>query len=663
MRLGRWVLFFVALAIGLMADPGFLSAASQANDRQHIVYFEGTPEELEIYKIYGRQEGPTIMIIGGIQGDEPGGFLSADLYVDLSLQRGNLIVVPRANFRSIIAFDRGREGDMNRKFADIKDLDPDRGTVEIIKNLMAESDLLLNLHDGSGFFRPVWESEMANPSRYGQCVIADAEVYSHPLSGRVLHLGQEARKAVDMINKHIPEEKYKFHFSNHDSLSENSKHKDQRASATFYAVTRLGIPAYGLETSKQLPSLEMKVRQHNLAVNAFMELYGVIPESPRVNLSPPSLNYLIVSVNGDLPVAVTDGQTLLVAPGDMVEVIHVGANYDRGISVDVLGVGSVNDIRLPVAIQKPTSIIARRDHVAFGQVSVDLLPPGSPSPQLKKSESPLTAKAGAGVDLSASLRPLGPSGDPGSTLGPIPSSTLGPISGSTSGPSPGSPSGSTSGSTAWAKGPGEAAKTPSTSDKENGFILEVDGQRVVLLAGERLTLGKNSKVKLVSLQSAEPLPAETVMNLRGFIGRPGDATGNDAGTTARLGSDLLPRFALPGQKRPTYRLGAERGKTLLFEAFLEIPSPTLKKATLVIDGRTHELGLGGRLSVKAGAKVTVKAVELAGGLPLKNPRLTLGGRPVSANLPQTVVMPNMAVALAVFSDGELTGKVVLAPTE
>ncbi|MDR2422108.1 MAG: hypothetical protein LBE01_01875 [Deltaproteobacteria bacterium] len=629
------------LVFGLLTLFGDLWAANLGQDRQHIVYFEGTPQELEIYKIYGRQEGPTIMIIGGIQGDEPGGFLSADLYVDLSLQRGNLIVVPRANFRSIIAFDRGDEGDMNRKFAGVKELDPDRGTVEIIKNLMAESDLLLNLHDGSGFFRPVWESDMANPSRYGQCVIADAEVYAHPATGRVLHLGQEARKAVELINKRIPEEKYKFHFSNHDTISENSKHKEQRASATFYALTKLGIPAYGLETSKQLPSLEMKVRQHNLAVNAFMELYGVIAESPRVNLAPPSLSYLIVSVNGRLPVAVSDGQTLLVNPGDLVEVIHVGANYDRGLSVDVVGVGSINDIRLPLAIHKETKIIARRDNVPFGQVQVGLLPPGSVSPQLKRPDSTLTAQAGAGVDLRAAGQPAAGEAPAagGPPMGPKATSQVG------GGPSSSDPS----------------SRPGGGSESFYGFRLEVDGRPVELKADERLTVGQGSKVRLVGLASPEPLPVGTVMNLRGFIGRPGDTTGDDLGTTAKVGSDMIARFAMPGRQIPTYQLGAEDGKKLLFKAYLEILEPKLKKVTLTVDGKTHELALGGRLKVKAGSQVLVEAVELAGGLPLTNAKLTLGGRPFSAALPQTVAMPNLAVALAVFSDGQLAGKVVLAP--
>jgi hypothetical protein len=50
---------------------------------------------LNIYKIKGKKPGKTLMLIGGIQSNEPGGFLSADLYADMRLEKGNLIVAPR----------------------------------------------------------------------------------------------------------------------------------------------------------------------------------------------------------------------------------------------------------------------------------------------------------------------------------------------------------------------------------------------------------------------------------------------------------------------------------------------------------------------------------------------------------------------------------------
>jgi hypothetical protein len=42
------------------------------------------------------EPGRPLKPIGGIEGNEPGGFLSADLYTDMSQLKDNLGVVPRA---------------------------------------------------------------------------------------------------------------------------------------------------------------------------------------------------------------------------------------------------------------------------------------------------------------------------------------------------------------------------------------------------------------------------------------------------------------------------------------------------------------------------------------------------------------------------------------
>jgi predicted deacylase len=133
---------------------GCLILPSQALSKtEHVVHFPNTAYELSIYKIYGKKPGPTLMLIGGIQGNEPGGFLSADLYADMSLEKGNLIVVPRANFYSIIMNERGPNGDMNRKFAhEENEYSMEDKIVTILKKLIGESDYLLNLHDGAGYF-------------------------------------------------------------------------------------------------------------------------------------------------------------------------------------------------------------------------------------------------------------------------------------------------------------------------------------------------------------------------------------------------------------------------------------------------------------------------------------------------------------------------------
>ncbi|MDR2353884.1 MAG: succinylglutamate desuccinylase/aspartoacylase family protein [Deltaproteobacteria bacterium] len=639
------LLFLLILGLGL-SWGGKPWAKPSAKGRQHIVYFEGTANELEIYKIYGREEGPTIMLLGGIQGDEPGGFLSADLYVDLALKKGNLIIVPRANFKSIMAFARGSDGDMNRKFAsDISYEDPDRSKIEIIKNLMGEADLFLNLHDGSGFYRNSWESEMANPSRYGQCIIADAEVYTHPETGVVLHLGRDARKVVEMINQDIHEENYKFRFANHDTLAPKTSHLEQRKSATYYALTELGIPAFGIETSKQLPSLEMKVQQHNLAINAFMKLYGVEPEHPRINLDPPRLDFMLISVNDGILMALRDGETLLVYPGDTIKVSYLNANFSRGLSCDVLNMGGLNDLNVPFQIYSPTAIIARKDNEKFGRVKIGLLSPDSPShiPVLQDPKGGKIAEARGGFWRGED---------------PIPFEILA--------LNPPSPSTQTSTQTSTQEFPSVSSPVTAPSDLPDtggvsGFLLEVDGVPVTLHPMETLTVRKGSKITFVGISSSTELPPGVVLNFRGFVGRPGDTTGNDQGTTCDTARDMLLRFAITHSGQTLYQLGAEDGRNILAKAFIRIVPPVLKEVTLSLAGRSFVLPLAGRTKVAPGSEVILETITLEDSVPLTDPRITLGGKPVNTNLPQVMIMPTFAVSLAVFSQGELAGKVVLYP--
>ena len=81
---------------------------------------QATEFPFTLHKLQSAVAGPTILIIGGIQGDEPGGFTAASLLVtDYEISRGEVWVVPNLNFESIIKRSRGVYGDMNRKFLKI----------------------------------------------------------------------------------------------------------------------------------------------------------------------------------------------------------------------------------------------------------------------------------------------------------------------------------------------------------------------------------------------------------------------------------------------------------------------------------------------------------------------------------------------------------------
>jgi len=362
------VCFFVFFFVFIANNFSF------AQKRTYTVFFEGEDNELHVYKVSGTKPGKTLMIIGGIQGDEAAGFLAADRYADISLNKGNLIVVPRANFPSILKQERKINEDMNRKFSGDDAGYYETKVVGVLKKLIQESDCLLNLHEGSGIFSEKWESPMRNPTKFGQSIIADTDFFEDKKAGVKIDLEAMAKSVVKEVNKHITNPEHLFHFNNHGTAAFDTLHKEQRGSATYYALYQCKIPAFGVESAKALP-LEQKVKQHIYAVNAFMQFMDIIPETPGIDLQKPELQYMIIVVNDSAPVVVGAMQHLKINRGDVVEVLDMVANYKRGLSADIIGVGSdFNDMKKKFAINEETRIVAKKDYYSCGSVFLDFLP-------------------------------------------------------------------------------------------------------------------------------------------------------------------------------------------------------------------------------------------------------------------------------------------------
>jgi predicted deacylase len=369
----------MAAALGALFLSITWLVSSAGAQVQHEVFLPHTDHELNVYRIIGEEPGRTIMIIGGIQGDEPGGYLTADLYADVHLKKGNLIVVPRANFYSILLNRRtGLTGDMNRKF-DVREAEEKNYEAEIVailKQLIRESDLLLNLHEGSGFYAPTWINAMENPGRFGQSIIFDAADYTVSGTGRMIHLRAMAESVVNRVNEQITKERYLFRVNDHDTLSEKSLHQEQRKSATYYALTQGNIPAFGVETSKSISSLAEKIQMHKLVINAFMEELGIQFDAPGIRLESPRLDYLIVRINGEVPVALPHKSELQLQEGDDIIITDVVSNYQRGLAVDIQDFGTSNDFNLPFRFSRATRILVRKDSEICGWV--DLKPQAAP---------------------------------------------------------------------------------------------------------------------------------------------------------------------------------------------------------------------------------------------------------------------------------------------
>lgn len=215
-------------------------------------------------------QSKTLLVIGGIQGDEPGGFHAASiLTTHYTITNGTVWIVPNLNFPSIINRSRGLYGDLNRKFAAINQSDPEYPVVERIKSIISneEVDLVLNLHDGSGFYREDFLNNQYGPQRWGQSVIIDQESIN---TGTFGELGNIARDVTTNVNSTINDDNYAYRVKNTKTAEGN---EEMAKTLTFFAINQ-GKPAFGIEASKNLPKSE-RVFYHLLVLENFMKKMGI----------------------------------------------------------------------------------------------------------------------------------------------------------------------------------------------------------------------------------------------------------------------------------------------------------------------------------------------------------------------------------------------------
>jgi len=216
----------------------------------------------------------TLLIVGGIQGDEPGGFMAASLLsTHYDITKGSVWIVPNFNFYSIIKRDRGPNGDMNRKFAKLSKNDPDFKLIERMKKIIKDDavKMVINLHDGSGFYRETYIDKWHQPRRWGQSTIIDQDKIDGIAYG---NLKEIAKGVDDHINKNLIKKEHIFHTKNTNTFENKTyEEKEMGKTLTFYALNQ-GKSAFGNESSKSLRVNE-RVYYKLLAIEKFMDTMGI----------------------------------------------------------------------------------------------------------------------------------------------------------------------------------------------------------------------------------------------------------------------------------------------------------------------------------------------------------------------------------------------------
>ena len=215
----------------------------------------------------------TLLVIGGIHGNEPGGYYAAAILAShYTILSKNLWIVPNLNQDSIIKFRRGIHGDMNRKFASINRRDKDKKIVDEIKKIILSPNvsLILNLHDGHGFYRKKSEGNIYNPQAWGQtCVIDQCKLLKDK---PFCDLDNIAMAVKNNINKKLLKKHHSFNVKNTNTKKDHDV--DMQQSLTYFAIKH-SKPAFAIETSKNLSSTSQKIFYQLVAIEEYMKIMDI----------------------------------------------------------------------------------------------------------------------------------------------------------------------------------------------------------------------------------------------------------------------------------------------------------------------------------------------------------------------------------------------------
>ena len=262
----------------------------------------------DLYKMQGEGNYThKILLVGGIHGNEPGSYFAPSVLVQkYTIKKGALWVIPALNTPSIVKNARGVYGDMNRKFKALRSSDKDFAKVVAVQKLIQDPsvDIVLNLHDGHGFYRDKWKTSLQNPRAWGQSSVIDQSRL--PTNSKFSNLYDIAKIVNAEVNKKIDTEHHYFSVKNTNTEKQN---KEQQNSLTYFSIVN-NKPSFAIETSKHIKDLSVKVLYQLRAIEEYMTVANIEFERnfelTRESIEKILLEFGTVKINDSIALALDD---------------------------------------------------------------------------------------------------------------------------------------------------------------------------------------------------------------------------------------------------------------------------------------------------------------------------------------------------------------------
>ncbi len=264
----RWML--ATFVIGFTTSV-WTAAATQADAEVHSGSLGlGTTWETPWRVIESGEPGPTVLVVGGIHGNEPAGFRAAEQIQHWPIVRGKLVVLPRVNRLGLAANIRWapdyrndrRRRDLNRNFPIEGRREALMPLCQAIWNFVSEHepDWVFDLHEGFDFHR-------LNAESVGSSVIA------FPAQAKF------AKRLQESVNAEVNPER---HF---ELLATSGP---VNGSLAYACGEQLGAKSFILETTFKDQSISLRTRQHRRMVSTALQCIGLIAQDCVNYLAPPA---------------------------------------------------------------------------------------------------------------------------------------------------------------------------------------------------------------------------------------------------------------------------------------------------------------------------------------------------------------------------------------
>jgi len=256
-------LIVALLSVTLLSTVFVDSLAAVELQRSQGVIAADKPWRMSWYSVDSGENGPTVLVVGGVHGNEPAGYRAAEQIRHWSIARGKLIVVPQVNRLGLLADMRWLPAhrndrklkDPNRNFPTQSEKDPRSEHCSDLWEFVTDlrPDWVFDLHEGFDFHH-------ANSKSVGSSVITFPAADTKSV----------ATLMVDTINRTIEDKEKVF-----DLLAKSGPVNGSLARACH---EQLNARSFIVETTYKDQPLSKRTRQHRVMMSAAFLDIGLIVE-------------------------------------------------------------------------------------------------------------------------------------------------------------------------------------------------------------------------------------------------------------------------------------------------------------------------------------------------------------------------------------------------